>query len=193
MKKIITVILTITLLCTPLSVIAGNGDTIVHITKTGEKYHSAGCSYLKSDIPTTLADAVSRGYTPCSRCNPPTLIADDPVPEFEPQEDITKEDIDAIIAEVNAENQPAPPAETTPSNDTPPKQESEKAPATYTGTKRAEVLPVYDSEKQTETEGNVIIKETYPTSPDCEETVDTIVTATLDFLAKLKSIPNKEN
>jgi hypothetical protein len=45
----------------------------VHITKTGTKYHSAGCSYLKSDIPIDLKDAVSRGYTPCSRCNPPVL------------------------------------------------------------------------------------------------------------------------
>jgi hypothetical protein len=45
----------------------------VHITRTGHKYHSAGCSYLKSDIPIDLKDAVSRGYTPCSRCNPPVL------------------------------------------------------------------------------------------------------------------------
>lgn len=44
----------------------------VHITRTGEKYHSAGCSYLsKSDIPISLADAKAQGYTPCSRCNPP--------------------------------------------------------------------------------------------------------------------------
>lgn len=49
---------------------SGNGDSIVHITKTGSKYHSAGCSYLKSDIEITLSNAVSQGYTPCSRCNP---------------------------------------------------------------------------------------------------------------------------
>ncbi len=38
---------------------------IVHITETGEKYHSAGCQYLrKSDIEISLEDAKSRGYTP---------------------------------------------------------------------------------------------------------------------------------
>ena len=46
----------------------------VHITKTGKKYHLAGCSYLRSsDIPIELKDAVNKGYSPCSRCNPPTL------------------------------------------------------------------------------------------------------------------------
>jgi len=38
---------------------------IVHITKTGEKYHSAGCQYLrKSDIEVTLSEAKARGLTP---------------------------------------------------------------------------------------------------------------------------------
>lgn len=47
-------------------------DTLVYITKTGTKYHSSGCSYLKkSCIPIKLDDAISSGYTPCSRCNPP--------------------------------------------------------------------------------------------------------------------------
>jgi hypothetical protein len=42
---------------------------IVYITKSGKKYHSAGCSYLaKSSIPISLADAKNRGYTPCSKC-----------------------------------------------------------------------------------------------------------------------------
>ena len=43
----------------------GNSDVIVHITKTGEKYHSAGCQYLrKSDIEVTLSEAKSkRTYT----------------------------------------------------------------------------------------------------------------------------------
>ena len=50
---------------------ADNGSTIVHVTRTGSKYHKAGCSYLKSDISMTLADAVNNGYTRCSRCNPP--------------------------------------------------------------------------------------------------------------------------
>lgn len=44
----------------------------VHITNTGEKYHAAGCRYLKdSDIEIPLSEAKNRGYTPCSQCNPP--------------------------------------------------------------------------------------------------------------------------
>lgn len=44
----------------------------VYITRTGTKYHSAGCSYLKSSsIEITLDEAKADGLTPCSRCNPP--------------------------------------------------------------------------------------------------------------------------
>ena len=51
---------------------ASSSGITVHITKTGEKYHSAGCQYLKkSDIEVTPLEAKSRGLTPCSRCNPP--------------------------------------------------------------------------------------------------------------------------
>lgn len=50
----------------------GGGEVTVHITKTGETYHAAGCSYLsRSDIGITLSEAKERGLTPCSRCNPP--------------------------------------------------------------------------------------------------------------------------
>ncbi len=49
-------------------------DSTVYITKTGSKYHTATCSYLKSSkIPISLSEAAKRGYTPCSRCNAPTL------------------------------------------------------------------------------------------------------------------------
>lgn len=42
---------------------------IVYITNTGKKYHKSGCSYLKkSKIETTMSNAVSSGYTPCSKC-----------------------------------------------------------------------------------------------------------------------------
>ena len=44
----------------------------VYITRTGEKYHLAGCRYLaRSQIPIKLADAKAQGYTPCSVCKPP--------------------------------------------------------------------------------------------------------------------------
>lgn len=44
----------------------------VYVTKSGEKYHRDGCQYLrKSRIETTLSSAQARGYTACSKCNPP--------------------------------------------------------------------------------------------------------------------------
>ena len=53
---------------------ASNENVTVYITRTGAKYHSAGCRYLsRSSIPISLKDVVARGYTPCSVCNPPRL------------------------------------------------------------------------------------------------------------------------
>ena len=50
-----------------------NEETVVYITKTGKKYHKGNCSYLKkSKITTTLEEACKAGYTPCSRCKPPS-------------------------------------------------------------------------------------------------------------------------
>lgn len=47
-------------------------DATVYITKTGSKYHRAGCQYLsKSSSPIPLSRAVS-ACSPCSRCKPPT-------------------------------------------------------------------------------------------------------------------------
>lgn len=44
---------------------------IVYITKTGDKYHRAGCRYLsKSRIPISRKDAIARGSKPCSVCKP---------------------------------------------------------------------------------------------------------------------------
>ncbi len=43
----------------------------VYVTRTGSKYHRAGCRYLKkSSIPMSLEEAKKR-YSPCSVCNPP--------------------------------------------------------------------------------------------------------------------------
>lgn len=43
---------------------------IVYVTRTGAKYHRAGCRYLsKSQIPMTLEEA-KKIYTPCSVCRP---------------------------------------------------------------------------------------------------------------------------
>ncbi len=46
-------------------------DAVVYRTRTGEKYHRAGCSYLKSKIETTVNEAKTMGLTPCKRCAPP--------------------------------------------------------------------------------------------------------------------------
>ncbi len=47
-------------------------DPTVYVTDTGSKYHNAGCSYLKSKHEIRLSVAIDMGYTPCSRCSPPT-------------------------------------------------------------------------------------------------------------------------
>ncbi|NOU18521.1 MAG: hypothetical protein HOO91_13270 [Bacteroidales bacterium] len=47
-------------------------DIPVYITKTGKKYHSANCFYLKGGgIPKKLSE-VKDSYSPCSKCNPQT-------------------------------------------------------------------------------------------------------------------------
>lgn len=49
-----------------------NKSVTVYITKTGEKYHTGGCRYLKkSKIAISLEDAQAQGYSPCSVCDPP--------------------------------------------------------------------------------------------------------------------------
>ena len=78
-KKVVLLSLVMTLFLGVFSgnaatVMAASGDTTVYITKTGECYHSGGCSSLRrSKISTTLSSAVSRGYRPCSKCNPGVL------------------------------------------------------------------------------------------------------------------------
>ena len=44
-------------------------DTELFVTKSGKKFHLAGCSYLsKSCITITYDEALEKGYSPCSRC-----------------------------------------------------------------------------------------------------------------------------
>jgi hypothetical protein len=75
MKKGYKYLLVIVLLCVIVAFgFAAGKDTAVYVTKTGDKYHTAWCSYLRSSkIEITLEQAVSRGYGPCSRCKPPVL------------------------------------------------------------------------------------------------------------------------
>jgi len=47
-------------------------EVTVYVTRTGKKYHRAGCRYLKKGcIPLTLKDAKIRGYGACKVCRPP--------------------------------------------------------------------------------------------------------------------------
>lgn len=51
--------------------IGSGGGEIVYITQTGEKYHRAGCRYLKeSCIEISMSDALAQGYEPCKVCDP---------------------------------------------------------------------------------------------------------------------------
>lgn len=47
-------------------------DVTVYITRTGRKYHRAGCSSLRSSSsPISLKDAKAKSYTACKLCHPP--------------------------------------------------------------------------------------------------------------------------
>lgn len=49
-----------------------NQNITVYVTKSGKKYHLAGCRELKKgSTAISLKDAKAQGYTPCKICNPP--------------------------------------------------------------------------------------------------------------------------
>jgi micrococcal nuclease len=51
-----------------------NAEATVYVTRTGRKYHTASCRYLrKGATAMKLRDAVKAGYAPCSVCKPPSL------------------------------------------------------------------------------------------------------------------------
>lgn len=100
---IITIIFLLSAI-TPIKVYADNGKIIVHVTRTGSKYHNGGCSYLKSDIITTLYDAVFvRGLSPCSSCNPPmydnSYVQEENNYTITKSTPLTREDLEAIYNE----------------------------------------------------------------------------------------------
>ena len=49
---------------------APSGGTIVYITATGDRYHTATCQYAKTASPIGCHDAEAQGYTPCLVCHP---------------------------------------------------------------------------------------------------------------------------
>lgn len=53
-----------------------SNEVIGYITRTGSKYHRAGCHHLRrSSIPITLKDAKAYGYTACKVCRPPLSVS----------------------------------------------------------------------------------------------------------------------
>jgi hypothetical protein len=54
----------------PAAKIYTEGDT-VYITRTGKKFHRAGCPSLRySAIAMKRWEAIAKGYAPCNICNP---------------------------------------------------------------------------------------------------------------------------
>ena len=45
---------------------------MVHVTRTGKRYHRAGCRHAKAGWAVPLKEAQGRGLTPCQVCHPPT-------------------------------------------------------------------------------------------------------------------------
>ena len=54
---------------TPSSATVQTKDCTVYVTKTGHKYHRAGCQYLKSSaVKMSRSEAIKGGYMPCKKC-----------------------------------------------------------------------------------------------------------------------------
>lgn len=59
-------------------------DPIVYVTRTGHKYHRAGCPHLrKSRVAKRLSEVAGR-YEPCKRCKPPVPDDDRAAPASQP-------------------------------------------------------------------------------------------------------------
>lgn len=58
------------ILCVLVSVAVSNNEECYYITKTGTKYHTQSCGYIKSHNTTKISkkEAERLGYTPCDQC-----------------------------------------------------------------------------------------------------------------------------
>ena len=46
-------------------------NEVVYITRTGKKFHRAGCGSLRSSsFPMSRSEAIAKGYKPCQICKP---------------------------------------------------------------------------------------------------------------------------
>lgn len=82
MRRLVTTVVTLLLVLTPAITVPAqtpaprqqiqNKEQTVFISRTGRKYHRAGCSYLAySRYPLSLKEAQQRGYGPCKAWHPP--------------------------------------------------------------------------------------------------------------------------
>lgn len=72
MRKIALVFIFLTILYIPTAVYASNGDYIVYIDPSGDRYHESTCRYGSQVV--SLYDAVNKyNRTPCQICHPPEL------------------------------------------------------------------------------------------------------------------------
>lgn len=82
MRRLVTTVVALLLVLTPAITVPAqtpaprqqiqNKEQTVFITRTGRKYHRAGCSYLAySRYPLSLKEAQQRGYGPCKAWHPP--------------------------------------------------------------------------------------------------------------------------
>lgn len=85
MRRLLTLIFALLILVTPGAVAPAqqsapqqrtqNKEQTVYITRTGRKYHRAGCRYLAhGSVPISLKDAQARGYEPCKVCRPSVRV-----------------------------------------------------------------------------------------------------------------------
>ena len=81
MKRIILFFLVSLLLVSPVLAYSVPDDTIVYVTPSGTKYHRKDCSHTTTVTSLTIQAAESRGYTPCSRCDPDVLQGEYVPPE----------------------------------------------------------------------------------------------------------------
>jgi hypothetical protein len=52
---------------------APSAETVVDVTRTGTKYHRAGCRALAKSAAAIRLQEVGTKYQPCAVCRPPTL------------------------------------------------------------------------------------------------------------------------
>ncbi len=73
-SALISLVLAFVLLITVALAYTVPDDTIVYITPTGTKYHREDCSYTTTVRSMTIKEAESRGFDPCSRCDPDRVV-----------------------------------------------------------------------------------------------------------------------